>query len=158
MTVQNNQVGLEVHPTAPPAETPGAAYAGEVQFQFLANALPQIVWTAQPDGRMDYFNQRWFEYTDLTLEQSKNLGWHLLIHPADLQGYLDSWEEALHSGTEFRFEFRLKRKSDASYRWQAAWSIPIRNPVDGTINWLGTYSDIHDHRLAEQKLQHSRER
>src|SRR5881628_1053141 len=76
MTVQNNQAGLEAHPTAPPAQTPGAAHAGEAQFQFLANALPQIVWTAQPNGGMDYFNQRWFEYTGLTLEQSQNLGWH----------------------------------------------------------------------------------
>ena len=55
------------------------------RYRFLADAMPQIVWTAKPDGNIDYYNKRWFDYTGMTLEQTKNWGWKRVVHPDDLQ-------------------------------------------------------------------------
>src|SRR5258706_16478812 len=67
-------------------ETPVFAQIGEEQFRFLADAIPEMVWTARPDGQMDYYNQRWFDYTGMTLEQTQD--WGAVLHLEERQSSL----------------------------------------------------------------------
>ena len=89
----------------------------------MANAIPQIVWTAKSDGTIDFFNDRWFEYTGLTYEQSTDNGWLLLIHPDDRTQYFEGWRNALATGDSYEVEFRLKRAVETGSPHQGAISL-----------------------------------
>ena len=80
----------------------------EQRYHQLADAMPQIVWTANPDGWLDYYNQRWFDYTGMTLEQTQGWGWGPVLHPDDLQRCIDSWNESLSTGHAYEIEYRFK--------------------------------------------------
>lgn len=121
------------------------------RYRNLANAIPQIVWIARPNGMVDFFNQQWFSYTGLTFEQSEGWGWKKVIHPEDLQRYLDRWEETLKIGIPFETHCRLKR-ADGAYRWHLIRALPERDQHDQTIAWLGTSTDIDDQKRAEEVL------
>ena len=81
----------------------------EARFSTLLDAIPQIVFTADKSGAIDFFNSRWFEYTGLTQAQSEAGAWQLLLHPDDLPKYLSGWQHALHTGDSYETEFRLRR-------------------------------------------------
>jgi PAS domain S-box-containing protein len=83
----------------------------------LAEAMPQIVWTAEPDGQVDYFNQQWFDDTGLTFQQSQGRGWLSAVHPDDVQSCIDGWTAAVKDGGPFQVQFRLKRAKNGAYRW-----------------------------------------
>jgi PAS domain S-box-containing protein len=124
----------------------------ERSLRELADAMPQIVWAAQPDGSIDYYNRRWFDYTGMTFEQTLGWGWKPVLHPDDLQPCIDRWTEAFSSGQPYQIEYRFKRASDGTYRWHLGRALPVRE-ADGTIvRWNGTCTDIHDQKLVEQAL------
>ncbi len=75
----------------------------EEQYYALADAMPQIVWTARPDGRLDYYNKRWFDYTGTTLDETEGRGWEMLLHPDDFVKSNDKWTEARRTGETFEF-------------------------------------------------------
>jgi len=122
----------------------------EWRFRTLANAIPQIVWTATPDGQIDFFNDRWFEYTGLTYEQSKNEGWQLLLHPDELPDYLKGWKNALATGDSYEAEFRLKRAiglgkmPKTPYRWHLCRAVALRDNDGGIVKWFATWTEIED--------------
>ncbi|MBV8157198.1 MAG: response regulator [Dyella sp.] len=122
---------------------------GERHFRLLADGIPHIVLTANPDGWIDYCNQRWATYTGLTLEETQMGAWQTVIHPDDLQGTRDRWRSALASGCEYELEFRLRRASDRAYRWHLARGAPFKD-IDGNIvKWFGTCTDIEDQKQAQ---------
>lgn len=121
-------------------------------FAFLANSIPQLVWTAQTDGHCDYFNQRWFDYTGITFEQSAGNGWQYVIHPEDLARTNATWQEANRTGQECVVEHRLRSRT-GEYRWNLTKAMPMRNSDGSIMRWFGTCTDIH-----EQKDTASRER
>ena len=92
-------------------ETDKALRQSEAQFRQLANAIPQIVWTARADGFTDYSNQRWVDYTGVSLEQTQGRGWQAVLHPDDLATCLDRWTRAVQTGEVFEIEYRFKRPS-----------------------------------------------
>ena len=126
----------------------------EARFRTLAEAIPQIVWTTDAQGQITFFNQRWFEYTGLTLEQSQDSGWLLLIHDDEVDGYLANWAKALDSGDSFEFPFRLKRavgfgKTGAiQYRWHLARAVALRGKSGQIMEWFGTWTDIHEQKRS----------
>jgi PAS domain S-box-containing protein len=124
----------------------------EPDYRQLIDALPQIVWTAPPEGQPDYFNQRWFEYTGLTLAESRNLGWRSLVHHEDLAVCVDDWQAAIAKGSPFRIVFRLKRASDGAFRWHLARGNPLRDREGRITRWVGTCADIDERAQAEQAL------
>ena len=126
----------------------------EKRFRQLADAMPQIVWTADPFGKMDYFNQRWFDYAQTTLEQSKGLGWVSLLHPDDQQENLDAWTAAVRQGKEtHECLCRVKRASDGTYRWHLLRAIVVCG-ADGRIEkWFGTCTDIESQKATEVAAQ-----
>ena len=118
--------------------------ASEEQYHALADAMPQIVWTARPDGDLDYYNQRWFDYTGTTLEETQGRGWEMMLHPDDLQRSVDNWTEAVHTGRSYEDEYRFKRASDGVYRWHLARAVPVYAADEKILKWIGTCTDIEE--------------
>jgi PAS domain S-box-containing protein len=129
----------------------------EGNFVMLANCVPQMVWMCSPDGLNVYFNQRWVEYTGLTLEESYGRGWNTPFHPDDKQAAWDAWNQATTTGGTYLAESRL-RAADGSYRWFLMRGVPLRDAADNVVRWFGTCTDIDDLKRAEQKLQESEAR
>jgi PAS domain S-box-containing protein len=120
----------------------------EERYRSLADAMPQIVWTAGPDGVADYVNEGWVAFSGLTLAETAHDGWLVTLHPDDLQRTTELWEAALKSGTLFETEYRMRR-ADGAYRWHLARSLPQRSPEGEVTGWVGTCTDIHDRKRAE---------
>lgn len=125
------------------------------RFSQLADAMPQIVWTSEPDGHLDYYNRGFFEYTGLTFEDLKGWGWNKIIYPDDFDRTITAWTESLQSEKDYYMEYRLKR-SDGSYRWHLARAVPIRNESGKVIKWYGASTDIHDVVQLKEQLEMAR--
>jgi len=128
-----------------------------VQFLTLAQTLPHHVWTAQPDGRLDWFNERIYEYTGTGTGVLDGFGWTTTVHPEDLPGMLERWRRSLASGEIYEAEFRLHRH-DGAYRWHLARALAVRNEERQIVRWIGTNTDIHLRKLAETQTSRDRDR
>jgi len=124
----------------------------ELYFHTMAEAIPEIIWTANPGGADDYFNQRCFDYTGLTLEQCQGSGWTVAIHPDDLPLCLEKWGNALRTGDPYDVEYRMRAK-DGSFRWFLARGNPIRDATGEIVKWFGTCTDIEDQKQNQQILE-----
>lgn len=120
----------------------------EAHFRMLADGIPQIVWTASAKGELNFFNHRWLEYSGLTMEQSLDGAWQLLLHAEDLPGYLEAWNESWRTGQTYEREFRLKRATGiaygAEYRWHLCRAVPLRTRSNKLVKWFGTWTEIHE--------------
>jgi PAS domain S-box-containing protein len=124
----------------------------EQLYQAIAESIPQIVWTADPDGTVDYFNRRWFEYTGLT-ELETYSGTKSAVHPEDYDPYIVQWKQAIETGQTYEMEYRFRRASDGMYRWHLGRGVPIHNSSGQVIKWIGTCTDIHDQKQFAEKVQ-----
>lgn len=124
----------------------------ELYFKTMSEAVPEIMWTAGPDGADDYFNRRWFDYTGLTFEQSRGTGWTVAVHPDDLGPFLEKWEKARRRAQPYTVEYRL-RGADGTYRWFVCRGNPIRDLKGDVVKWFGTCSDIEDQKQNQQILE-----
>lgn len=119
-------------------------------FRFLADNIPVIVWTARPDGSIDYFNNRWTRYSGFTMEESA-AGLQTAMHPHDQVHCLALWKEKVEEGIRFEFECRLKRNADGQYRWHLGHAVPFRD-ADGSVSaWFGTLTDIEDQKKEMER-------
>ncbi|AUT00616.1 hybrid sensor histidine kinase/response regulator [Nostoc sp. CENA543] len=124
----------------------------EERYRYLADAIPQLVWTANAQGECDYFNQNWCNYTGLTLEESLGTGWVAALHPDDVQKTYDVWTNAVRNSTIYENEYRFKRAVDGSYRWQLARGLPLKDKQGYVVKWFGTCTDIHEQKqILEQR-------
>jgi PAS domain S-box-containing protein len=123
----------------------------EKRFRSLANSMPQLVWTALPDGRVDYYNQRHLEYQDIKPVKEGDWEWAPVLHPDDTQATVDAWLHAVETGEIYQIEHRI-RIADGSYRWHLSRGVPMLDDKGRIIRWFGTATDIHDLKLAEEKL------
>ncbi len=126
--------------------------ASEERYRTLADSMPQIVWTANPDGGLDYYNQQWIDYTGMTLEQTSGWGWQPVLHPDDLDECLRRWSRAVEMGESYETEYRFKRASDGAYRWHLGRATPARDEDGRITKWYGTSTDIEEHKRTEQAL------
>ncbi|MEG4418993.1 PAS domain S-box protein [Microcoleus sp. LAD1_D5] len=126
------------------------AEASEQLYRVLAEAIPQIVWTATADGWFDYYNQRWFEYTGLTLEETQGWGWQLALHPDEVEDAVESWKTSVETGKTYEVEYRFKRASDGAYRWHLGRALPVRDAEGKILKWFGTCTDIDDRQRSAQ--------
>lgn len=124
------------------------AEASEQRFRFLAESIPQMVWVARPDGFTEYYNQRWFQYTGLTLEESQNANGSFR-HPDDSDRCLEAWIEASTNKEIFQVQQRLKR-ADGSYRWHLTRAHPLLDDKGEIVKWFGSCTDIDDWKRMEQ--------
>ncbi len=126
------------------------------QFQFLSEFMPQLVWRTKPNGDHDYFNQRWYDYTGLSYEETKDKGWALALHPDDYKRTQQIWSHSLATGEQYEIEYRLK-KYDDTYRWFLGRALPMYNEDGEIIKWFGTCTDIHEQKTLVGHLEQSRE-
>jgi PAS domain S-box-containing protein len=127
------------------------------RFRMILESIPQIAWTARPDGGLDYYNKRWYTYTGLTFEESNGWGWNAVIHPDDLKQVLDAWHHSLETGGNCETESRVKRGSDQKFRWHICRAVPMRKQNGEIFKWVGTLIDVHDQKEALEKLAEAKE-
>lgn len=113
--------------------------ASERRYRTLAEAVPHIVWTALPDGTVDYVNRRWFEYAGEPITAAG--GWLRAVHPDERAAVEGSWQEAIAAGEPLVAECRLRQAAGA-YRWQLVRALPERGASGEISSWLGTFTDI----------------
>jgi PAS domain S-box-containing protein len=123
----------------------------EQRFHSLADSMPQLVWTALPDGTVDYYNQRYQEYREIKPVEGAAWEWGPVLHPDDLQPTVDAWHRSVETGEIYQIEHRVQI-SDGSYRWHLSRSVPMRDKSGQVIRWFGTATDIHDLKVAEERL------
>ena len=124
----------------------------ERRFRMLAEAIPHQVWSCLPDGSVNYGNQRWMDYSGLTMDQSQGYGWTSRVHPADMEAVLMAWREAkAQEKPYYEVEKRL-RGSDGRYRRFLSRAVPVYDEQGKILQWFGTYTDIEDRRQAEEAL------
>src|SRR5262249_49265922 len=104
-----------------------ALRASEEQYRSLAEAIPQLVLTAAADGRVDYHNRRWTEYTGLVAAQLAGAGWEEALHPDDRQKWRDGWEEAVRSGIAYEAEYRVWWAGEDTHRWHLVRAMPVHD-------------------------------
>jgi len=129
----------------------------DAQFQLVAEAMPNHVWTARPSGMLDWFNSRVYEYTGASQGSLDGDGWAAVVHPDDLDEAVRRWTEAIAGGMAYKTEFRLKR-NDGVYCWHIARAVPIRDEAGKIVQWIGTNTDIDDQKRIEQALTDSERR
>ncbi|HET6405662.1 MAG TPA: PAS domain S-box protein [Candidatus Thermoplasmatota archaeon] len=137
------------------AET--AVRQSEEHFRVLADVVPQIVWTATPDGALDYYNRRWLEYTGRSLDETTGWKWRDYLHPEDVERTVEVWSNSVRTGEAYEIQYRLRR-ADGEHRWHLGRATPVRNAEGAVVRWFGTCTDIHDQKLAEAALRESEER
>ncbi len=124
---------------------------GVRQFRELADAMPQIVWGARPDGLFDYYNRRWYDFTGRPDGSGGDASWADVVHPDDQADSLERWRSAVESGDAYEIEYRLKRR-DGEYRWYLTRAVPVRDQSNAITRWLGTCTDIDERRRTEDQL------
>ena len=127
----------------------------EFALSHLVEALPGLVWTALPDGRAEFLNRRWCEYTGLRLEQAAGFGWQSALHPEDVDLVLEYWRSLLQSGQPGEVEARLRRY-DGEYRRFLFSAAPLADKSGRVVKWCGTNTDIEE-RLQPQEALRTRE-
>ena len=127
------------------------ARLGETELQHLADVVPQIVWMCTPSGANIYFNQRWVDYTGMTLTESYGEGWNKPFHAEDQANASQAWNQAVQTGQPYQVESRI-RASNGTYRWFLMRGERFKETDGRTTRWIGTCTDIHDLKLAEQLL------
>ncbi len=137
-----------------------AQHISEERVRTIADNVPQVIWTNDGEGRANYFNKRWFDYTGLSEEESYGPGWEAVVHPEDAPASIERWKQALAKGEVFDAEYRL-RGADGTYRWFIGRNVPMRRDRNGSsevVSWFGSATDIHDLKMAEAAQRESEER
>ncbi|QDL93897.1 PAS domain S-box protein (plasmid) [Paroceanicella profunda] len=124
----------------------------EQRFRALADSMPQMIWTALPGGRHDYYNARWYQFTgeEEPRDGATRDSWAQLLHPEDRDTALENWEEALSTGEVYEDEYRL-RDSAGNHPWILARAVPIRDNWGRVSRWFGTFTDINEQRIAAEE-------
>ncbi len=128
-----------------------ALRSSERQLRLLTDVLPQMLWLADRSGNVEFFNERWYEYTGQTPGNALSWGWKPAIHPNDLEKCLSNWRHSLASGAPYDIEYRLKSE-DGSYRWHLGRALPLRAENGEVERWFGSCTDIHSIKTAEVEI------
>lgn len=122
----------------------------------ILEGMPHIAWTANPAGRNTYLNRRWFEYTGQEAQTDPTHSFQVLIHPEDLPAAVQHWRECIASGDALEIECRI-RNAAGEFRWMLGRALPSRNEQGEIIQWIGAYTDIHEHKMAQHRIAEARE-
>jgi PAS domain S-box-containing protein len=126
----------------------------EEGLRHLADALPQLVWIARPDGYIEYYNQSCYDFTGKSRDELLGWGWQQVLHPDEVEVKLQRWAESLRTGAAFEIEYRLKQ-FDGRYRWHLGRALPFRDQNGQIVSWFGTSTNIEAQKQAEQALRDS---
>ncbi len=121
-------------------------------FKFLTDAIPQIVWSSKANGKIDYYNKNWYNYTGLGTQENDTQAWEKVIHPQDLLNINETWVHSLETGETFEMEYRIKNAQDGAYRWHLGRSVAMKDEQGKVTKWFGTATDIHDQKKKREEL------
>jgi PAS domain S-box-containing protein len=121
----------------------------EARFRQLADVVPQIIWTARPDGNIDYLNRQWHTFTGLP-QTVGNAGWDQILHPEDKQRAGERWAASVQKGVPFETELRLLDRKRQTYRWHLIRTVAVHDEEGRVVRWVGTSTDIHAQKRAEE--------
>jgi len=128
--------------------------ASERNFASIINTIPTLAWSARPDGCCDFVSRGWLDFTGLTWEQAQGWNWPGAFHPEDQDKLIQTWQSAVATGVYVDTEARLRR-FDGVYRWTLIRANPWRDESGSVVKFYGTNTDIHDRKLAEEKVMRS---
>jgi hypothetical protein len=134
------------------AKVPDEKERRELPLHGVMDAIPGLVWSALPNGDVEFCNQRWLEYTGMSFHQIKGWGWAAAIHPEDIADLRERWQAALTQSVPFEAEARM-RSADGSHRWFLFQAVPLRDSGGRIIRWYGTNTDIEELKVAQEELQ-----
>lgn len=138
-------------------ETAAALAESRFQFETLTEALPQIVWSCDAEGRHDYFSTRWREFTGIAPEEITEDTWKKLVDPRDWPTVSDVWANAMRTGETYDLDYRFRHHS-GEYRWLRVMALPIRDPDGHIARWFGTSTDVHEtYQIASEREAIARE-
>ncbi|RPI80723.1 MAG: PAS domain S-box protein, partial [Chloroflexi bacterium] len=129
----------------------------EERFRQLADAMPQLVWTARPDGNVDYYNRRVEEYDGFTRIEENIWEWSPVLHPDDIEDTQEEWQSAVETGEVYQIEHRV-RMANGTYRWHLSRGVPYIGEDGKILKWFGTATDIHVQKEVEESLRLSERR
>ena len=121
------------------------------RFRILAESMPLVIFTAQPNGAVDYFNQHWAEFTGLPTGSIENLNWAQFVHPGDLEETNRQWRHSVETGAPFQLEHRFRR-SIGDYHWHLSRANALRDAEGNVLIWTGSSTDIDDQKCSENAL------
>jgi PAS domain S-box-containing protein len=131
--------------------TAASTNRSEQRYRVLADSMPQLVWATDPDGYHVYYNQRWYDYTGLSEQESLGFGFALALHPDDKAPTLARWEQAWRDGASYEVEYRFRGR-DGVYRWFIGRAQPVRDADGAIIEWVGTCTEIDEQKRAREGL------
>lgn len=134
-----------------------ALFASEQKFRQLADAMPQIVRAARPDGHLDYYNERWYGFTGFNRDTFGDASWEPILHPDDLERCRESWHGAVESGMPYRIEYRFWDRQEARWRWFMGRALPVCDAEGCIVKWFGSCTDIDDQKRVEDDLRRANE-
>jgi two-component system, cell cycle sensor histidine kinase and response regulator CckA len=153
-----DNIGCQISQFCERRRTEIALHSSEEKFRQLADAMPQIVWTARQDGAVDYFNERAYKFAECTRTDTPEQMWRAIVHPDDLARVEDVWADSVRSGALFEVELRLVDRSTRSYRWFLLRAIMGADAGGSFTRWYGTGTDIDDQKRSLEELRSSEER
>ena len=124
----------------------------EAEFRTITETMPQIVWATLPDGYHDFYNARWYEFTGVAEGSTDGAGWNDIFHPDDQEEAWKRWRHSLETGALYEIEYRLRHHS-GEYRWVLGRAQAVRNAEGEIVRWLGTCTDIHALKAADEQRQ-----
>lgn len=124
----------------------------EQRFRLLATSIPQIVWTIDEEGMVNYMSDKWVTYTGHTPTYEK-FSFRKLMHPDDLAKVLPSWTECFNAAVTYHGEYRLKHMDTNEYRWFSCTIAPLKDEAGKVVKWIGSATDIHEQKMVEQDLE-----
>ena len=122
-------------------------------YHFLADTVPLIIWTARTDGRIDYCNKAWLDFSGMTFAETMDSGWSMALHPDDLQPTIERWLRSINTGEDFEIQYRCRRAADGAYRWHLTRALPRRDEDGIILQWVGTCTDVDDDIRRKETLQ-----
>lgn len=126
----------------------------EAKFRTITDAMPQMVWSTRPDGYHDFYNSRWYDFTGVPEGSTDGDAWNGMFHPDDQGRAGDLWRRCLQTGQPYEIEYRLRHRS-GQYRWVLGRALPVRHEDGRIMRWMGTCTDIHEQKLAQEELKES---
>ena len=121
----------------------------EIDLSRVIDLLPGLVWTALPDGRADFVNKRWCEYTGLSFDEACGVGWVAALHPDDASKVLENWQSLIAAGEPGELETRLRRADGVFHRFLFHFA-PIADTAGSVAGWCGICTDVEEQRRAEE--------
>ena len=126
------------------------------RFRFMAESMPQKIFTATPQGEIDYLNRQWVEFAGLPVEQITQRGWPKIVHPEDYEPNGKIWRHSLATGDPIVFQSRFRR-ADGEYRWHLTRVLAMRDAAGNISMWIGSNTDIHEQKEKEEDLRRANE-